>query len=501
MAINFLPNDPLAQAEAPLRQQLPRAEPAAQYARFQYSAAVPEAIYAAGTPEFLFWQCREAALGTLETWAAIASPLTRWQSGNRLLPLRHQGGQGLNAHYDRAAVSFLEWSDGTKATYSAASTDAVAHEIGHALLDAIRSDLWDSVYTEPAAFHESFADCMALLVGLSDAGVRQRLVQQPPGVGAPNFLEALAEDIADGVRRDSGASHPHAAPRRALNTFRWEIPINLPAVGPPSLLTTEPHSFSRVFTGCFYDTICNVFAEQPGQSEQDLRAAAQFAGRLLVTAAQGVPEVARFFQAVGRAMILADEASDGGRYHIAIRNAFANHNIALGSSAMLAPTTALAGAPPNVAGSGGKALMAPDSRRHLLQRIGAKARSRLRVVATELGGQVVAKAIHRRSVPLGVLDRRLKGVIVPAVESVLVGASARRAAVLGQLPDPLTTVDEVQHFVHTLLQHGSLALRAGRQRPATRARDAEPFLPTHAIRTRSGRRVVTRVRFSCCRYA
>ncbi len=499
MAIHFLPNDPLAQAEAPLRQQLPRAEPAAQYARFQYSAVVPEAIYAPDTAEFLFWQCREAALGTLETWAAIASPLRRWQSGNRLLALRHQGGQGLNAHYDRTAVSFLEWSDGTKSTYSAASTDAVAHEIGHALLDAVRPDLWDSVYTEPAAFHESFADCMALLVGLSDASVRQRLVQQAGGVSAPNFLEALAEDIAEGVRRDSGASHPHSAPRRALNAFRWEIPINLPAVGPPSLLTTEPHSFSRIFTGCFYDTLSNIFAEQPAQSEQDLLAAAQIAGRLLIAGAQGAPEVARFFQAIGRAMILADEASNGARHHIAIRNAFANHNIALGSSAMLAPTTALAGAPPNIAGRRGKALIAPESRRHLLQRIGAKARSRLRVVATELGDQVVAKAIHRRSVPLGVLDRRLRGVIVPAVESVLVGASASRAAVLGQLPDPLTTVAEVEHFVHALLQHGSLALRTGRRRGATRGRCEEPFLPTHAIRTRSGARVVTRLRFSCCR--
>jgi hypothetical protein len=497
MAIHFLPNDPLAQGEAALRQQVPRADPPAQQAQFRYSAVVPEGIYSVGTPEFLFWQCREAALAMLETWATVASPLTSWQSGSHLLSLRHQGGQGLNAHYDRAAVSFLEWTDGTKTTYSGASTDAVAHEVGHALLDAIRSDLWDSVYTEPAAFHESFADCMALLVGLSDAGVRQRLLQQPGGVRAPNFLEALAEDVADGVLRHSGASDPHSAPRRAFNTFRWEIPINLAGVGPPSLLTSEPHSFSRVFTGCFYDTICNIFAEQPGQTEQELFAAAQIAGRLLVAGAQRAPEVARFFQAVGRAMILADEASNGGRHHVAIRNAFASHNIVLGSSAMLAPTTALAGNPPTISTTTNKALISPDSRQHLLQRIGAKAGSRLRVVKTELAGQLVAKAIHRRSVVLGVLDRQLKGVVVPAVESVLVGESAKRAAILGQLPDPMTTVEEVHHFVRTLLKHGALELKE-RHRAAGHKRKEEPFLFTHAIRTRGGQRVMTRIRFSCC---
>ena len=87
----------------------------------------------------------------------------------------------------------------------------------------------------------------------------------------------------------------------------------LPPAGPPAALTSEPHSFSRIFTGCFYDTVCNIFTSQAAQDEQGLLAAALTAGRLLIAGARDAPEVPRFFQAVGRAMILADEAASAGR--------------------------------------------------------------------------------------------------------------------------------------------------------------------------------------------
>jgi hypothetical protein len=503
MPIRFLPNDPLAQDILPTREQSPRQDPPDPRAGFSYAAEILEDLYALDSPEFLFWQCREAALATLDTWAALATPPTSWQNGQRLLPLRHDAGRGLNAQYDRTAVSFLGWETDTRKTFSGASTDAVAHEVGHALLDAMRPELWDSVYTEPAAFHEAFADCMALLVSLFDPPSRQALLQGGSQLRTQNFLEAVAEDVAEGIRLQEGAGHPQSVPRRGLNAFQWEIPINLPPLGPPAHLTSEAHSFSQIFTGCFYDTVCNIFALQPNQDEQGLLAAAQTAGRLLIAGARDAPEVARFFQAVGRAMILADEAATGGAHHQAIRDGFASHNVAIGSSAMLAPTTGLAGAAPRVDAGGSKSLLPAAARRDLLGRIRAPRRARLIVSALRLGGRAITNAVHHREVLLSKLDRRLKGVVAPAVESMLIGSSAARPVVLGQLPDPTTTVDEVNHFVGTLLKHGALLFAAAKgaalKGVAARKQGAEsPFLPTHAIRTRAGQLVLKRIRFACC---
>ena len=207
--------------------------------------------------------------------------------------------------------------------------------------------------------------------------------------------------------------------------------------------------------------MCNVFASQPTQDEQGLLAAAQIAGRLLIAGAQAAPEGARFFQAVGRAMVLEDGVLSGGAHHAAIRDAFAGHQIAIGSTAMLAPTSGLSGAPPTVNRATGRASLSAGVRRDLLKRIGG--RGRLSVKGIEIGGQAVAKAIHRRSVSLEKLDRRLKSVTVSAVESVLVGSSAARAVVLDRLPDASTTVDEVHHFVATLLEHGVVAMKTIRR--------------------------------------
>ncbi len=496
MAIRFLPNDPLALAELPPREQPARPDPGAPQIGFSYAAAIPEGVYPLDSADFRFWQCREAALATLEAWAALAPLPTRWRNGQRLLPLQHDAGPGLNAQYDRTAVMFLGWETAAKKTYPAASTEAVAHEIGHALLDAVRPALWDSPYTETAAFHEAFGDCMAMLVGLFDAASR-RAVLAGESLRAPNVLEALAEDVAEGVRLEHGPNHPQAVPRRALNTLQWEIPVGLPPGGPPGALTAERHSFGRIFTGCFYDAVCNVFASQPTQDEQGLLAAAQIAGRLLITGAQAAPEGARFFQAVGRAMILEDGALSGGAHHAAIRDAFAAHQIAIGSTVMLAPTSGLAGPAPTVNRATGRASLPTAARRDLLKRIGGR-RGRLRVTGLEVGGQAVAKAVHRRSVPLGRLDRRLRNVVATAVESVLLGASAARAVVLDHLPDARTTVDEVQHFVETLLEHDVLSMKAVK-RGARRetARSATAALPTHHLRTRGRRKVLQRVRFSC----
>jgi len=494
MPIRFVPNDPLALAMLPVREQAPRPAPGGAQAGFSFADGKAEDLYALDSGEFRFWQCREAALATLEAWGALAPPPAVWQNGQRLLPLRDDGGIGLNAFYDRSAVAFLGWETPTRKTYPASSTDAVAHEVGHALLDALRPELWDSVYTETAAFHEAFADCMALLVGLFDAPSREALVQGN-ALRIENFLEALAEDVAEGVRLEHGVNDPHAQPRRALNTLQWEIPVNLPPLGPPATLTSETHSFSRVFTGCFYDTICNIFAAQPNQDEQGLLDAAQIAGRLLIAGAQAAPEVARFFQAVGRAMILADDTASGAAHHAAIRDAFALHNIAIGSTVMLAPTSALDGAAPSVDAANGTASLPATVHRDLRERLGAR-RATLSVRSHDLSGRLVAKVLHHRNIALGALDRRLKGVVVPAVESVLVGASAARAAVLGHIPDARTTSDEVQHFVGTLLGHGAVAFQTAKRTARSKVADSA-MLPTHAVQARGGKRVLRRIRFSC----
>src|SRR4030095_905097 len=69
VAIRFVPNDPLSGDVLPPREQPPRPDPGEPAVGFSYTAPVPEALYQIDSVEFRFWQCREAALATLEAWA------------------------------------------------------------------------------------------------------------------------------------------------------------------------------------------------------------------------------------------------------------------------------------------------------------------------------------------------------------------------------------------------------------------------------------------------
>lgn len=349
MAINFIPNDPMAAFPAPtMRVETERLDPPNGQAGFNYFNPAPVGLYNLGSPEFLFWQCRQAALMALEVCELFMGPLTQWQSRQKL-DLLQDAGSDLNAYYNRASLSFFHNTTNGKTTFSGASTDVVAHEAGHALLDAIRPDLWNSFFPEVGAFHEAFGDCIAILTALSDRGSRQAVLDT---INNPNFEETTAEDLSDGVRQAIGPNHPAATPRRALNTFQWQLPSTLPPGGRDvgDILTSEIHSFGRIFSGCFYDTIRNIFNSLPNRSEANLWIAAQTAARLLIASIRQVRETQRFFQEIGRGMVLVDRNQNGGVNQQAIAQAFANHGIALGSSALTAPTASLAGPAPILLG-------------------------------------------------------------------------------------------------------------------------------------------------------
>jgi|GEM_PF-780404 len=508
--INFIANDPLSQTSLPVRQQAARPDRPANRAGFRFATPAPaENIFAQGTPEFLFWQSREAALAAMEAWEAIDQPLAQWApqvSNRRRLPLLPNDGDELNAYYDGVSISFFEHTAGGKTTFSGASTDVVAHEAGHALFDAIRPELFNTSFPETNAFHEAFGDCIALVTAFFDKASRLKLLQDSPDLGTANFVEAIAEDLSDGVRRDPrpglGPQHSASAPRRALNDFRWSLPSQLPVDGPPNVLISEVHSFGRIFAGCFYDVVRNIFAAAAVKNEAALLNAAQVAGRILVTAARQAPETARFFQSVGRAMVLADGTLNSGANRDAIRNAFSRHNIALGTNAMLAPRAALAGAAPRLTARAGAAVLSADTIRDIKRRLDMPGAAKLAVEVLEIGGQKIAKAMHIRDVSLSKVAKELKGVVALVPDQLLVGNVEKSAAMLSAVPERFTTEDEVQSFVATLLAHGQLVLdrkiasAVARVAVAGRPSPKAP-LPTHAIVTRRGRRVLERVRFAC----
>ena len=160
---------------------------------------------------------------------------------------------------------------------------------------------------------------------------------------------------------------------------------------------------------------------------------------------------------------------------------------------MLAPSMALAGSAPK------GATLAAATRRDLVRRLGGGRGAKLSLAAANVFGTPVVKAVQTRNVPLGGMDKRLKGVVAIAHEPVMVGGSGGRAAVVGAMPHGTDTEAEVQSFVTIATGARSHRVRQteGRRRRLGCLQQRRKAHTTHAIRTVGGKKVLRRIRFRC----
>lgn len=503
MPIAWFPNDPEAKGvSAPSRITAHKARGSGK-SDFDLGKLPAQKVWPFESREFLDWQCREALLRSLDAWEKVAGPLQHWHGGARRKKLRVDvdAGEDINAYYDRASLGFFHFTssrDGRLRRF-AASADVVAHETGHAFLDVIRPSLWDSNFPEPNAFHEAFGDCMAILTALADASQRKSILDGDVLLAKANDVEILMESLANAVR-DEAPKSVAAQARRGRNTYQWALPTTLPDRGGPGDLVNEVHSFGQVFVGCFYDVIRNVHALAGTPGATSLRKAAEVAGMLLVRAAVKAPHLPRFFQALGRAMVLEDEALHGGRHRDAIGAAFGAHNILLGSNAAIAPRSALRG---KATTSAAKAV-GRDTLDDLKGRMNLPSATPLQLRCFEIGGRAVVEACHVRPVALDGLAEQLAGVVAYGTEPALIGTANRRPAVLGALPDARSTEDEVRAYVAGLVERDAIvyAGTAGGKGKGRRNAIATTSTgtPTHVVVQEGTQRVLKRIRYACaCR--
>ena len=198
-----------------------------------------------------------------------------WQIG-KVLPVVLDDGVDLNAFYTRGGfgdgpgLHFFHQAVSGRTYFSGESPDVVCHEMGHAVLDALRPQLFDAQTIEAAAFHESFGDMSGILSALQVDSFRQDVLRETDGVlNRSSRLSRLAEQLGAAIR----IQHPDAVDtdclRNAANSFFYRDPQTLPPSAPANQLSSEPHSFSRVFTAAFLDVLAAMFKSASANGTAD----------------------------------------------------------------------------------------------------------------------------------------------------------------------------------------------------------------------------------------
>ena len=453
-------------------------------------------VYALGSGEFRYWTAAEAMRRSAAFWSEVGNQAWNPDVGASL-PVRLDDGVDLNAYYARndfpaqdikQGLSFFhdtvrDVASGQDVTvFSGESPDVVAHELGHAVLDALKPALWGLASTEAAAFHESFGDMSAVLTALQVPQVRQAVVEETTGRLARNStVSRVAEQLGFAIRQRRPSAVDPDSLRNAANSFVYIDPITLPPSGPASGLSRAPHSFSRVFTGAFLEALGGMASVRAGAGSpggDDVLAASLDLGRLLVRAVINAPVRTRFFQAVAEQLVLADADLFDGRYGQPLTTAFVRRG--------LQPLSSLA------------APAAAAARSHR-RAVAAAALS----AATAAGGVDAAGAVTTGAEPVQmVLDGRALGLPVanlivqaPAFEDVGTGGFAFGIAAdaggAGRQAD-------ARAFCETVIVHGRMAGESPRARVASITEAATRNRVTHRLVAADGGLRLERVAIDCC---
>jgi hypothetical protein len=223
----------------------------------------------------------------------------QWNSNTNLEPIsvHPQAGRTANAFYSRneKVLKFFFFKPdsqtaGSPDVFTCRSLDIVAHETGHAILDALKPN-WIS-FSAPAqtgGLHEAFGDITSIFTILSQLDLVEYIVAQTKAdLHLSNILAALAEQFGNAIGRSNGL-------RNADNDLKL------------SEVTNEVHDISQVFTGAVYDILADIFTANRNPRISDdavtLYETGRYMAGLTIRAIEQAPDHNATYADVAKAMV------------------------------------------------------------------------------------------------------------------------------------------------------------------------------------------------------
>lgn len=261
--------------------------------------------YPVGTAEFRFWAASASLARGVNFWENFLPASATWRTGASLPVVLDKGVLAGSFYRRDRGLEFFHDSAGGQTVFACESPELVCHELGHAILDAIRPEIYNVPAFEQAAFHEAFGDISALLCMLQLPQVRAAVLAETGGsIQRDSRVSRFAESMGWLLNQKNPSFSSAQFLRNSANAFTYQPPTSRPAAGPHTVLTSQPHNFCRVFTGAFLDMLGGVLVViAPQPRERDLQEASALAALILVRAISSAPVAPAYFSQIAGHMI------------------------------------------------------------------------------------------------------------------------------------------------------------------------------------------------------
>lgn len=138
--------------------------------------------------------------------------------------------------------------------FTCLSHDIIAHETTHALLDGMHRRFIEASHRDSLAFHEAFADIVALFQHFSFPNVLRHQISRTRGdLASQNLLGELAQQFGEAIGN-------YGALRSAIGDYdekgEWKAKIPDPE---DYQTTTEPHARGAILVAAIFDAFLSIY--------------------------------------------------------------------------------------------------------------------------------------------------------------------------------------------------------------------------------------------------
>ncbi len=293
-------------------------------------------LYQLGTKEFDQVNCYATAYNTFNMAQNNLGHEINWAFRSPKLGVNSHRQEGMNAYYARheGSVNFFYFNAPPlgKTVQTSQSTEIVSHEVGHAVLDAIKPGYlgWD---TETMSVHEGFADTTAILFTLQDDDMIKKVIEETGGdLSKPSLLSKVGEEFGIAIAKmdRDPTNDDNDYLRILLNDFKYVDPSTLPKDAPDNQLANEVHSFSRVFSAANYDVLSafyNANVAKGMEPEAALKLAGKDFGGLLMKSMDNCPNHRCKYKDVALNMLKVDMQLNEGSHMKEMEKTFIDRGI------------------------------------------------------------------------------------------------------------------------------------------------------------------------------
>lgn len=222
-------------------------------------------------PNFHAQNCYAIAMRTLGLFERALGRRVSWSFGGHQLHIAPHAFALANAFYsepDRALMFGYFLDDRQQPVFTSLSHDVIAHETTHAILDGLRTRYTEPSGPDQAAFHEGFADIVAILSVFSlpevvAAGLG--VTDKPPGPGEPMALIAADRVTSAAIRRSillGIGAEIGAAADGGRGALRQSVEIEPDPTLLHSIEMDEPHRRGEVLVAALMHAFIELWTER-----------------------------------------------------------------------------------------------------------------------------------------------------------------------------------------------------------------------------------------------